>query len=288
SREMRAGGYQRFSVHKKGTLARVPDRVRDEDAATLGTGLITAAVALFAFFKLPFASFGEEDLAKKLDEVRIVEKEDKRDWILIYGGGAVTGIYATQLASLSHLRVITVASPSNFDYLTSFGVSAFIDRHQPPSSILSSITSILSQQGGRLRYAMDCVSSSTANLCLEALRSNEGEGKELICLAGNPKAEPGEVKVHKISFSTTFYHPDGEFAREVLGYATRLLEEGRLKPCRPEVLPDGLAGIRSGLELLREGKAPRAQKLVVRVRDTPAADVTHLGVRTELGWNGVV
>lgn len=44
----------------------------------------------------------------------------------------------------------------------------------------------------------------------------------------------------------------------------------------------------SGLELLRQGKAPRAKKLVVRVRDTPAADVTHLGVRTELGWNGVV
>lgn len=45
---------------------------------------------------------------------------------------------------------------------------------------------------------------------------------------------------------------------------------------------------RFGLEQLREGKAPRAKKLVVRVRDTPAADVTHLGVRTELGWNGVV
>lgn len=140
---------------------------------------------------------------------------------------------------------------------------------------------------------MDCVSSSTANLCLDALQNSAAakggsKGEELICLAGNPKAEPGQVKVHKISFSTTFYHPDGEFARRVLGYVTRLLEDGRLQPCRPEVLPDGLAGIRSGLELLRDGKAPRARKLVVRVRDTPAADVTHLGVRTELGWNGVV
>ncbi len=44
---------------------------------------------------------------------------------------------------------------------------------------------------------------------------------------------------------------------------------------------------RTGLEMLREGKAPRAHKLVVRIDDTPAADVTHLGVRTELGWNGV-
>lgn len=92
---------------------------------------------------------------------------------------------------------------------------------------------------------MDCVSSSTADLCLDALKSNSGErGGEIVCLAGNPKGEVGEVKVHRISFSTTFYYPDGVFAREVLEYVTRLLREGRLKPCRPEVLPDGLAGIR--------------------------------------------
>lgn len=159
----------------------------------------------------------------------------------IYGGGAVTGIYAAQLASISNLRVITIASPSNFDYLRSIGVSACVDRHQPAQAILDSISSHL--EGGRLRYAMDCVSSTTADLCLKALQSSPGNN-ELICLAGNPKAEAGEVKVHKISFSTTFYHPDGVFAKEVLGYVTRLLQEGSLKPCRPQVLADGLAGIR--------------------------------------------
>ena len=159
----------------------------------------------------------------------------------IYGGGAVTGIYAAQLSSISNLRVMSVASASNFDYLHSIGVSACIDRHQPPSDILDSISSRLN--GGRLRYALDCVSSTTADLCLQALQSSPGV-KELICLAGNPKADAGEVKVHRISFSTTFYHPDGAFASEVLGYVTQLLGEGRLKPCRPEVLADGLAGIR--------------------------------------------
>lgn len=85
SREMRAGGYQRFSVHRKGTLAKIPSAVKDEDAATLGTGLITAAVALFAFFKLPFAprqDDEEEALAEKLSGVGISQKKDERDWIL--------------------------------------------------------------------------------------------------------------------------------------------------------------------------------------------------------------
>lgn len=66
----------------------------------------------------------------------------------------------------------------------------------------------------------------------------------MICLAGNPKAEANGVKVHKISFSTTFYHPNGVFAKQVLEYLTQLLEGGKLKPARPEVLADGLAGIR--------------------------------------------
>lgn len=83
SREMRAGGYQRFSVHKKGTLAKVPSEMKDEDAATLGTGLVTAAVALFAFFKLPFAPLkAEERLAQSLGEASLADKKDETDWIL--------------------------------------------------------------------------------------------------------------------------------------------------------------------------------------------------------------
>ena len=126
----------------------------------------------------------------------------------IYGGGAITGIYAAQLAALSHLHVITVASPTNFDYLRTMGTTAFVDRHQPPHAILASIASVLREHGGELRYAMDCVSSPTASLCLDALRASAGaeKDKELICLAGNPKADVGHVRVHKISFSTTFYH----------------------------------------------------------------------------------
>lgn len=87
SREKSAGGYQRFSVHKKGTLARIPNEVQDEEAASLGTGLITAAVALFAFFSLPYAALKEEDLIEeKLKRVDINQDHNvapqQSDWIL--------------------------------------------------------------------------------------------------------------------------------------------------------------------------------------------------------------
>ena len=69
-------------MHKKGTLAKVPERVREEEAATLGTGLITAAVALFAFFKLPFAKLQDDGLSEKLHKVKIAEDRSESDWIL--------------------------------------------------------------------------------------------------------------------------------------------------------------------------------------------------------------
>lgn len=219
----------------------------------------------------------------------------------IYGGGAITGIYAAQLASLGGLRVICVASASNFGYLLSLGVTACVDRNLAEGTVVDRIRGIVNESNGLLSYAVDCVSSATANVCWRALSSSPRDSNsskpEMVCLAGNPSSsfldeQPDHlqnfVKIHKISFSTTYYNSSLPFAQSMIEAVTRLLAAGRLKPCRPEVLPDGLAGIRHGLEQLRDGVAPRARKLVVRVEDTPSADVTHLGVRSELGWNGAV
>ncbi len=77
SRHMRAGGYQRFSVHNTQTLAKLPDHIPDQEAATLGTGLVTAAVALFAFFKLR-SNPVNKGLEDQLDSLQISDD----DWIL--------------------------------------------------------------------------------------------------------------------------------------------------------------------------------------------------------------
>lgn len=316
SRDSNAGGYQRFSVHNAQTVARTPDTVTDEQAATLGTGLVTAAVLLYCCFGLPLASVAtqgklERDHHSRVLSSRATKKrrtesssettavEERPRFVLIYGGGAITGIYAAQLAALGGLKVICVASTSNFDYLTSLGVEACVDRNLAEDAVLARIRDIVNESQGVLSYAIDCVSSSTANVCWRALSSETDSSakREMVCLAGNPKSafldsQPEHlkslIKIHKISFSTTFYNPSLPFARSMIENVTALLTAGTLRPCRPEVLPDGLAGIRHGLEQLRDGVAPRARKLVIRVDDTPSADVTHLGVRSELGWNGAV
>ena len=123
----------------------------------------------------------------------------------------MTGIYAAQLAALSGLRVLAVASPSNFDYLRSVGVSACVDRFTNPDDLLAEISNITQ---GKLAYAIDCVGSKTATLCHAALDN----GGQLVALAGNPKPEPSskDVTVHKISFSTTVSLPCIPSAIQVL------------------------------------------------------------------------
>lgn len=56
SRDSAAGGYQTYSVHNNTTVARTPDNVTDVQAATLGTGLVTAAVILYCCFGLTLPS----------------------------------------------------------------------------------------------------------------------------------------------------------------------------------------------------------------------------------------
>ncbi|CAD6980597.1 unnamed protein product [Tilletia controversa] len=300
SRDSRAGAYQRFSIAKAHTLGRIPPNVTDEGAATVGTGLVTAAVIVYWFFRLQRAEeLGVDRVPRTVPEVEgLVQQRDRR-WILIYGGGAITGIYALQLARLSGLRPIVIASAQNFSYLTSIGAEFCVDRFLPEEELLDTVRA---KTEGQLAFAIDCVGSKTAVVCERTLKEANGDWSgvgQLCCLAGDPKVKPGEepaadlqqrlvrdVKIHKISFSTTFYG-DERFSRSLLADLDTLFASGSLKPAAAQVLPDGLASVRRGLESLRDGTAPRAKKLVVRIADTPDADLTNLGVRAELSWNGV-
>lgn len=328
----RAGAYQSWSVAKAFTLGKLPTSdtgaVSDEEAATIGTGLVTAGVALHWFFDLPRATelgggLLHRSSARPQDATQSAKSDSKtrEQWLLVYGGGAVTGLYAAQLAHLSGLKVLSVASPENFEYLKSIGVDVCIDRYQSSEEILNEIAHATS--GADLAFAIDCVGSATATLCQRALSRPTNDPSEeparLICLAGNPKRSRDdvdqnahdneeearrtgkeasehtkpppqrrrEVQTPRISFSTTFYS-DVAWSTDFLHCVEKLLTSASLKTVRPVVLPDGLAGVRRGLESLRDGTAPRAKKLVVRLEDTPDADVTNLGQKEELGWNGCV
>lgn len=137
----------------------------------------------------------------------------------IYGGGAITGIFAAQLAALSGVKVLAVASPSNFEYLRDeCRVTACIDRFMSPEQIEQQILDVT--KGSRISFALDCVGTKTSDICVRAQLKSAGDApSHFIGLGGNPKmAVPADSNliVHRISFSTTVrpecYQGKGDFS----------------------------------------------------------------------------
>jgi len=117
-------------LHDEAELGHTPDNVSGLQAATLGTGLITAGVALFRTLK-----FDLHDLLKEAEPTSKTE----RPWILIWGGAGITGIYLIQLARLLGFRIICAASPINHAYVRSLGAEVVLDRWTEPNDLIEQI-----------------------------------------------------------------------------------------------------------------------------------------------------
>jgi NADPH:quinone reductase-like Zn-dependent oxidoreductase len=91
----------------------IPDGWSFEEAAQLGVAPMTALQRLHQSLELP-SPF----------EAR---STDPRCTVLIWGGASAIGQYAIQFAKLSGLRVLTTASPKNFDLVRGLGTDEVFD-----------------------------------------------------------------------------------------------------------------------------------------------------------------
>jgi hypothetical protein len=92
----------------------------------LGTGLITAGIALFKTLDIPFDADKSEQTIRQADEKTTLSP--RAPWILIWGGAGITGIFLIQLARILGYRVICAASPVNHAYVKNLGAQVVLDR----------------------------------------------------------------------------------------------------------------------------------------------------------------
>ena len=71
--------YARYLVAKGDIQLKVPENTTDEEAATLGAGVITCGQALYQSLELPLPGSGKAGI-----------------WLLIYGGSTASGSLAIQ------------------------------------------------------------------------------------------------------------------------------------------------------------------------------------------------
>ncbi|CAG8983361.1 hypothetical protein HYALB_00000528 [Hymenoscyphus albidus] len=149
------GAFAEYAMVKDGHIAKIPQGVSFDNAATLGVGLSSVGQALYMVLQLPLPTAPTPAPFP----------------ILISGGSSATGTLAIQYAKLSGLTVLATASPKHFDLVKSRGADTVFDYHDPACG-----QKIREYTHNSLRYVFDTVCTTESfNLCAEALPTDPTE-----------------------------------------------------------------------------------------------------------------
>lgn len=173
----------------------------------------------------------------------------------------------------SGYKVITTASPKNFDLVKSYGAVEVFDYRDPECG-----KKINKYTKNKLRYAWDCVSTDeTAQICADALTTEPGSRYGCIL---DPKFSRVDVKytftlaytgtgenVDKIVWRFDNNEKHGQFQLMWFEIARTFLDAGKVRTHPISVRHGGLGGAIEGMEILRAGKYS-AEKLVYRISET--------------------
>ncbi|KAK7021337.1 hypothetical protein VNI00_017439 [Paramarasmius palmivorus] len=156
--------------------------------------------------------------------------------ILILGGSSSVGQLAIQIAKhLGFSDIVTTASITNTEHLTSLGATTVLDRS----------TTFDPDPNLNVNVIFDTVSTTT-----QAHIHHLVPGGKLISVGTIPP-ELGSMGVS--TYGSAHYY--SEYGRELFGAVERLLREGVLKPLVVEKLGGGLGSVPDGLGRLQRGEA---------------------------------
>lgn len=254
------GSYAEYSVAPDWTTFHIPQHVTFEEAATVPTAALTAAIALYVDMKL-----------QAPHDVAVGKKPAPA--IVIYGVTSAVGAFAAKLARLSGLHPIIGIAGRAGDYGRTLA-DYVVDYRLGDDAVVTRVEEILKKEGlgGKASHVFDAISEGgTLETTLRFLDANGGIVSTVLppALFARDKenfAYPsGVTAINSALPRVHSTHQDfGYVWSRLLG---RLLTDGRLKPHPFEIVPGGLHGVLTGLQKLRDGKAS-AVKYVYNIEDT--------------------
>ncbi|KAI0748384.1 GroES-like protein [Daedaleopsis nitida] len=238
----------------------VPENtISHDEAATLGCAFWTAVQALYH--------------PTRLGLVEPPAKTSGDEWILVYGGSSAVGQCLVRLAALSGYKVISTASPRNFDLVKSLGATEVFDYKDPEV-----VSKIKKATGDSITKAVDAISEkSSQGITAEALSP---KGGDVILVLGpasdatsrtDVKFKPTLVYTalgRAFTFGSGAHYAvsdeDRTHMAAFLKKLPKLVQDGAVKPLPIKLWEGGLAAVPDGLQHMREGKVS-AEKIVYRV-----------------------
>jgi len=259
------GAFAEYVAIRADMVIPLPDTVRFEDAAGLGTACISACQCLYQELDLPLPF--DSTSTKSHDQ-----------WILIWSGASSVGQYAIQLAKLSGLKVITTAAPQNHDFVQLLGADVVFDHSDSWSA-----RQIFTITGGTLVKAVDCWSQGMSPN--QVSMSLSQRGGEIATLLPYESGTPG-VRTSCVA-ANTIYGEDTSFPFVTVGnpdhlqngklyckLISALIAQNKLRFVPVKLYPAGLLGVAEGIEYMRLGKV-HAEKIVYRMTDTPQSTIAQ-------------
>jgi NADPH:quinone reductase-like Zn-dependent oxidoreductase len=272
-RDSRAGCFQEYVVVPQHTVLPIPSNLNFEEAACLGVAALTAAMTLWKWLDVPIPKGNtqksqHDNVARGFETPQSIDSgylsseslasgfgEDQ--WILIWGGSTVTGQFATQLAALSNLKVVTVCSSQTAELSRSLGAEYVAIRDGMTAEQIA--VEIMAITKGRIYKAIDLVGAKTAAQCLQIcgsdiqVQTQKDHCKVLfapLAMMGKDQEIPDVVQVETVEMKRFVLDPESRI------YAQRLndlIEDGKIKIPSLEVLSGGLARVQHGLDMLKKG-----------------------------------
>ncbi|KAK6832903.1 alcohol dehydrogenase [Apiospora arundinis] len=221
------GAFAEYALVRDGHIAKVPEGMSFQEAATLGLGITTVGQALYMTLGLPLPceSSGEQ-----------------APCVLIYGGSTATGTLAIQFAKA--------------------GADAVFDYHDPQCA-----HKIKEYTKGSLRHALDCVSTEASyNIVAQAMPERSEAPMRVVTLRLADTWPRPDVQATPILAYTTFGEAFTKFGMDIPAMpshyefgvmlwklASELIAARRVVPHPFHLREGGLGGIPRGLTELKGG-----------------------------------
>ncbi|KAF8167546.1 biotin/lipoyl attachment:Carbamoyl-phosphate synthase subunit L [Crassisporium funariophilum] len=235
---------QEYCIESRSLVAKIPDTLPLEEAATIPDNFVCAFYTLFSQLGLPIPSTFPATVAPPL----------ATSPILIYGAGSTAGLYAIQLLHLAgYKKIIATASLKHHDYLRSLGATDTFDYNSP--TLVKDIA-IAAGEDRKILFAMDCITTqSTLDILADILSPLATLAILLPIKAGNavtgsldeemyweiPEERNRFPKGTKIIGVRTFnYQEDSTLKQNLMPkILPQLLAAGHIKPNRVRLMDKG-------------------------------------------------
>jgi NADPH:quinone reductase-like Zn-dependent oxidoreductase len=243
-KDVRAGCFQEYVAVPGHTVMPIPTSLGMEEASCLGVAGLTAAMTLWRWLGVP------------LPQKKSVQRND--EWLLIWGGSTITGQFATQLAVLSGLNVVTVTSGKMQALSKRLGAAHVVSRDgKSNEDIVGEIRRVTNDKVTR---AIDLVGPKTVSLVIKCCSTTLPVSVVPLAMMASGEVVPPTFTIHTVEMKQFVLDSSCRVYADMLN---QLVEEEQVKIPVLHVLDGGLKNVVRGLAMLRKGDMGGC-KLVVR------------------------